>query len=61
MAKESSLEGVRAKTLIVAEEEAARNWVRKERPVPAVPPNRATVGRGVAAEDIVVVVRIGLV
>jgi len=55
------LEGVRAKTLIVAEEEAARNWVRKERPVPAVPPNRATVGRGVAAEDIVVVVRIGLV
>lgn len=34
---EESFEGVRARTLM-GEVEDARNWVRNERPVPAVPP-----------------------
>lgn len=32
-----TLEGVRARTLM-GDVEEARNWVRKERPIPAVPP-----------------------
>lgn len=41
--REESLEGVRARTLTVCPTE--RQFLRPERPVPAVPPKMAIVGR----------------